>query len=171
MSSSLTDQFFTTSAKYTMCSQNEVLFYHHIVRKWSPITQIWTYLTEGTASQMSKHLLFALGAFHPFQNMALDSRKSKIVILQKEILRNRNRYDLGSRRVRWLVFIQNAIMVLFLSCNFSKETWRSQDIFDCMFNLIGGNYFIILCWFLTYINLNWPEEYMCLPEHPSHLPP
>ena len=54
------------------------------VRKWSPITQIWTYLSEGTASQISKHVLSALGDFHPFSNMALDSRQYKTVIFQKE---------------------------------------------------------------------------------------
>ena len=71
--------------------KSELLFYHHVVRKWSPITQIWTYLSEGTASQISKHLVCALGAFHPFQDMPLNSMEYKIVIFQKEIVRNRSR--------------------------------------------------------------------------------
>ena len=71
--------------------KSELLFYHHVVRKWSPITQIWTYLSEGTASQISKHIVCALGAFHPFQDMPLNSMESKIVIFQKEIVRNRSR--------------------------------------------------------------------------------
>ena len=119
--------------------KSQVLFYHHVVRKWSSITQIWTYLSEGTASQISKHLLSSLGAFHPFQNMALDNRKSKIVILQKEILRNRSRDiiwgprgldDLSSFRMQSRFFF----FFFFLFCNFSKETWRARKVslFVCM---------------------------------------
>ena len=98
--------------------------------------------------------------------------ESKIVIFQKEILRNRDM----TWGLQWLdhLSIQNATTVLFLPCNFSKKTSRSQEDFSfvCLFNLIGGNYFTILCWFLTYINMNWPQVYMCplLPEHPLHLP-
>ena len=69
--------------------------------------------------------------------------------------------------LQWLdhLSIQNATTVLFLPCNFSKKTSRNQEDFSfvCLFNLIGGNYFTILCWFLTYINMNWPQVYMCPP--------
>ena len=158
--------------------KSQVLFYHHVVRKWSSITQIWTYLSEGTASQISKHLLSSLGAFHPFQNMALDNRKSKIVILQKEILRNRSRDiiwgprgldDLSSFRMQSRFFFFFSCSVI--SLKRPEEPGRFLCLFVCC--MIGSNYFTISGWFLTYINLNWPEEYMCLPhpEHPYHLPP
>ena len=153
--------------------KSEVLFYHHVVRKWSPITQIWTYLSEGTASQISKHLVYALGAVHPFQDMPLDSMESKIVIFSEGTTEEqKQRYDLGSLMVRSFVFIQNATPILFLSCNFSKETSRNQEdfFFVCLFNLIGGNYNIVLVFDIHQHEL--AQVYMCppFPEHPLLLP-
>jgi len=39
--------------------------------------------------------------------------------------------------------------------------------------LMEDNCFTMLCWFLSYINMDQPQVYMCaLPlEPPSHLPP
>ena len=63
--------------------------------------------------------------------------------------------------VRSFVFIQNATPILFLSCNFSKETSRNQEdfFFVCLFNLIGGNYNIVL----VFDNMNW-HRYICVPR-------
>ena len=43
----------------------------------------------------------------------------------------------------------------------------------CLFVLLEGNCFIILCWFLAYINTNQPQVYICplSLEPPSHLLP
>ena len=128
-------------------SKSEVLFYHHVVRKWSPITQIWTYLSEGTASQISKHVLSALGDFHPFSNMALDSRQYKTVIFQKEIVRNRSRDMIWGPR--GLDHVSSSRMQSwFCSCPviFLKRPAGARKIFlICLFNLLEDNYFTILC--------------------------
>ena len=52
--------------------------------------------------------------------------ESKIVIFQKEILRNRDM----TWGLQWLdhLSIQNATTVLFLPCNFSEKAWKGlQD--------------------------------------------
>ena len=117
------------------------------VRKWSPITQIWTYLSEGTASQISKHVLSALGDFHPFSNMALDSRQYKTVIFQKEIVRNRSRDMIwGPRGLDHLS--SSRMQSWFCSCPviFLKRPAGARKIFlICLFNLLEDNYFTILC--------------------------
>ena len=144
--------------------KSEVLFYHHVVRKWSPITQIWTYLSEGTASQISKHLVYALGAVHPFQDMPLDSMESKIVIFQKELLRNRSR-DM-TWGPWWLDHLSlSRMQPLFCSCpvislKIPPGTRKISFLFVC---LIWLEVITILCWFLTYINMNW-HRYICVPR-------
>ena len=44
---------------------------------------------------------------------------------------------------------------------------------DPIFFKLEDNYFTILCWFLPYINMSWPQVHThpLPPEPPSHLPP
>ena len=69
--------------------QNEALLCL-MARKWSPM-KIWMSLSEGSASQKFKSLLPAASTFHPFQDVALDSMVSMLLIFQSEKLRNRSR--------------------------------------------------------------------------------
>ena len=77
---------------------------YHVARKQSPITQMWKYLSHGTASEISKILSLPGGnSIH----LALDSTELKIPIIQMEILRNRSTdMTWDPRGLASLVFIQ-----------------------------------------------------------------
>ena len=49
---------------------------------------------------------------------------------------------------------------------------RLGHLFKCIYFYLEDNCFTILCWFLSYINVNQSSVYICSfpPEPPSHLP-
>ena len=71
-------------------------------------------LSEGTAFQTCEHLLSALGMFHPFHHVALDSMGSRSLLLQREELQKRSRDMVWSPTVWNLYPEYNACDVLAL---------------------------------------------------------